>query len=610
MEGAGRPLCPKDFCTLDDLDALVAAGAASLKIEGRLKGADYVFAVVSAYRDALRDLGRTDVAAETRAARETAVRRAFNRDFTDAYLKGTSGNEMMSYERSNNRGERVGVVVSAEAFGSVKVRRGGKGGGRERLRTQRVCEVACALERPVGKGDLLEVRPTTDPSQFFTTYAPCDAEAGQTIVCSSARVAEAGSVVRVIRSKRNVDEAAACVRRDIPRKRPVEVRIVARLGAPFRVELACADGAAKAAATGGVVEAARTRAVGREDLIEHVGRMGASFAEPFGFEMELDEGIGIAFSEVHAVRAEALRRLEEACLSPYESREAHAAPSQAWLAGKARKRLGESRAKEAPVVCAFVCDAASARAALAEGAGRVYARWEDLERGAWPEGVVCVLGEVCRERDRAHVAEAVSTYARVACGNVSELSSAKEAGIACEVGPTIPVHNSHALATLVEAGAWGLWFSNELTLEQMAELAGVSSVPVGAMVFGRVRAMTTEHCVLKVAGRCIDDCPSCAVRASFCALKGQGGELYPVRTGVDGLSRVYASKVCDVTPEIGELVRAGISWLGVDCTLLDEAKTARAVRRAVRALEAALSGRDAPERLQGATCGHLFEGIG
>ena len=46
-------LSPQDLCTVDRVDDLVAAGVASLKIEGRMKSPEYVFAVTSVYRKAL-----------------------------------------------------------------------------------------------------------------------------------------------------------------------------------------------------------------------------------------------------------------------------------------------------------------------------------------------------------------------------------------------------------------------------------------------------------------------------------------------------------------------------------------------------------------------------
>ncbi|MDE8735510.1 U32 family peptidase, partial [Eubacteriales bacterium DFI.9.88] len=43
-------LSPKDLCTIDRLGELIEAGIKSLKIEGRMKSAEYVAAVTGIYR--------------------------------------------------------------------------------------------------------------------------------------------------------------------------------------------------------------------------------------------------------------------------------------------------------------------------------------------------------------------------------------------------------------------------------------------------------------------------------------------------------------------------------------------------------------------------------
>ena len=48
-----RLLSPKDLCTIDMLPKLAETGVDSLKIEGRMKSPEYVFAVVAAYRAAI-----------------------------------------------------------------------------------------------------------------------------------------------------------------------------------------------------------------------------------------------------------------------------------------------------------------------------------------------------------------------------------------------------------------------------------------------------------------------------------------------------------------------------------------------------------------------------
>ncbi len=661
--GRTRPLCPKDACTAGSVAALMDAGVGSLKVEGRMKAPDYVWSVVGAYREqidsvleartvgegvaaAASGLGSTPVSAEV----SRRLKRAFNRDFTDAYLRGTSGDELMSYERSNNRGQLVGEVLSSS--GTQVQRKDGRGNlhadPRQDKRRAR-CAVVVRVDEPVGAGDLLELRPDDDPDSFLTAQVTQDVPAGGTVECKVARPMPVGCPVRVIRSKAAHDGADAALCREVSRKRKVAVRVVARLGEPFRVELACVDGPnglaelPHASAEGFVVEPARTKAVGRDELVEHVGRMGSSAFEPVSFEVELDEGCGMGFSAVHKVRAAACEALERAILAPYAVRAEALAPvpGKAELAAAAKDvpvagqpvpadatvASAESAAPTAPAepeICVIAPSPQVARAAVAAGATRVYATSDVLAASgpfepagapgvadpAWPEGTVAILDEVCREPDHARLDPWVAQGVSVAVGNVSELALAAERGARPEVRGCIPVHNACALAKLEAAGAAGVWLSCELTLAEVTKLAPQATVPVGLVVSGRVRVMTSEHCVLQAADKCVHDCARCALRRRQLSLKDKDGRLLPVRTDVHGRSRIYDAAPLDLTPQVGELVAAGVSRLAVDATLLDEDQATRAVRRLADAVAAVRNGKKPAPREKGATSGHLFWGIG
>ena len=610
VEG-GRPLCPKDFYSFDDLPALVQTGVRSLKVEGRLKGPDYLASVISAYREQLDDVAQNTVPTdEALSNRRTRLKRVFNRDFTNAYLRGTSGNELMSYERSNNRGELVGTVVDSHSCGSVKVRRGGNGGGRERLRTMHVALTQVVLDKSIGKGDLLEIRPASDASQFLTSHAEDDARAGQIITCKTARVMEAGSAVRVIRSQAASDEGARTSKLEVPRKRQVRVAVQARVGEPFLVRLTTVDGVASAQATGFVVERARTRAVSEQDIIEHVGRMGASYFEPVDFSVELDEGCGMAFSAVHSVRAQACDELERVLLDAYSTRTLKAAPSRNEIVRNVKGSLATGRegANEFEL-CALVHSPDAAHDAQMAGATCVYATTDSLASGMWAQGAIPVLDEICRERDHARLDQWVKRGTVVAVGNVSQIALARERGASFEVRGCIPVHNESCLCALVEAGACGIWLSPELSLEEISYLASLSPIPVGVMVLGRVRAMTCEHCVLQVSGACVDNCRSCALRRRHNYLRSQAGDCFPVTTDLQGRSRVYAAKQTDLTPWLAELMQAGVSRFGVDCTLLSTDQAKKAVGRLRQAFESAKGLHRSTVGETSGTSGHLFSPI-
>ena len=269
-----------------------------------------------------------------------------------------------------------------------------------------------------------------------------------------------------------------------------------------------------------------------------------------------------------------------------------------------------------PEICAIVSCVGDARALAAAGVQRVYLDVIDLEPTdealgeVWAQGLVPLLDEVCREGDRARLDPWVAAGGPVAVGNISELALAAERGAAPEIRSCIPVHNQSCVEALEEAGAAGFWLSGELTLEQVCELARSSSVPVGLMVLGRERAMTSEHCVLQVTGKCVHDCRKCPQRARRFSLKDIDGKLLPVRTDVNGRSRIWSAYPLDATPQAGELIEAGVTRLLADCTLLDAKQTRFSVERVARAVACARAGRKPAARMQGATSGHLFTAIG
>ncbi len=77
------PLSLADMCLAGRITDVIASGAASLKIEGRLKSAPYVYGVTKIYRTLL-DEGRNAVKSET-----DQLASLFTRGFTDGFFTGT-----------------------------------------------------------------------------------------------------------------------------------------------------------------------------------------------------------------------------------------------------------------------------------------------------------------------------------------------------------------------------------------------------------------------------------------------------------------------------------------------------------------------------------------
>ena len=82
------PLSLKDNCLVEYLQELEEMGVTSIKLEGRMKRAEYVAAVTSVYRKALKDSVVTKPMVKQ-------LYKAFNRQgFTDGYYQGKTGPEM------------------------------------------------------------------------------------------------------------------------------------------------------------------------------------------------------------------------------------------------------------------------------------------------------------------------------------------------------------------------------------------------------------------------------------------------------------------------------------------------------------------------------------
>ena len=108
-ETKGHLLSPKDMCTIEDVEDIVETGVYSLKIEGRMKRAEYVAGVVDNYQKAVNKVLYNKKYDEQAGKRQ--LLQLFNRSgFTNAYLKKNTGKDMMSFNSPKNSGISLGVV--------------------------------------------------------------------------------------------------------------------------------------------------------------------------------------------------------------------------------------------------------------------------------------------------------------------------------------------------------------------------------------------------------------------------------------------------------------------------------------------------------------------
>jgi putative protease len=106
-------MSPSDLCTLPFLDQIIASGVAVLKIEGRGRAPDYVYAVTRAYAEAARAAVEGTYSPDKVEAWMEQVRAVYNRGFWEGgYYLGKKISEWSASSGSQATKEKyyIGVV--------------------------------------------------------------------------------------------------------------------------------------------------------------------------------------------------------------------------------------------------------------------------------------------------------------------------------------------------------------------------------------------------------------------------------------------------------------------------------------------------------------------
>jgi len=109
-------LSPQDLAAYDRIDALVAAGVVSFKIEGRLKGGPYVAATTQTYRKAIDAALDGQPFAPSRRE-ELDLAQTFSRGLTTGFLDGVNHQLLVRGRFPKSRGVRLGKVVGFTRHG-------------------------------------------------------------------------------------------------------------------------------------------------------------------------------------------------------------------------------------------------------------------------------------------------------------------------------------------------------------------------------------------------------------------------------------------------------------------------------------------------------------
>lgn len=565
-------LSPKDMCNIDYLTELMEAGVDSFKIEGRMKSPEYVSSVVGVYRKTI-DSGRKATSED-----RNKLASSFSRGFTDGYLRGEHGNDFMSYQRPNNRGVFVGRVKAIN---------------------REIIELA--TEKDLRRGDSINIW-TKHGGAIVEIDENCKLSKGKACLPNTKQLRDVRVSDRVFRVRSASDEFIE----DFSETRlSVRAKLKFRIGEPLNFEVSC-NGAVYEC-SGQIVETARTKAVSEKDVIEHFDRLGNTDFVLEDVEVELDDNVGIGFSQIHKLRTQALEGLKSKLTSSERLLGKHLSSPKVNKFSKKNQGLK---------IGVIVTSPENARAALKAGVdvyvpainfGKGTATYsgvatQEPSQTTYPDDVKIIMPLV--SRGKVDFSQYLTSGGGVLCEDIATFLRAKSESLDADLGQMVPVTNILDADLINRLEPCVVWLSPELNLAQIKDVASQIYCDLGLYAFGRQRLMTTEHCELMSAGDCDEDCKNCRRRLQPAWLKDRKDIDFPIMTDISGKTTIYNSVDLDAMPYFSELIDAGISRFMIDATFMNKETMLSIISRAKDSLST-----PPQKRLKNTTSGHLFRGV-
>lgn len=547
--GGAYPLSTRDLSAIDLIPDLARAGVAALKIEGRVKSAEYVATVVDVYRRAIDryacDPAGYSVADEDRQALEEV----FSRGFTQAYLAGIRDDRMMSVARPSDRGASIGRVVTCDKKAPS-------------------CDIK--LTRDLSVGDEIEIwvrnggRTGKKVDRILVDGEPREhASAGQVATIGLDR--PVGAEDRVFRTA-NAGLLEAARRRFRPseatRTVPVDIAAVLRIGEPFQLTAICDDGS-EVRMRGEQVERARTSSLDETTVVGHLGRLGGTAYSARRIEVETAEGCFLPVSELNKARQRLVDELDAARLRPWR-REPIAVSHEPSAAAPRKPRR--------PLLAAATDDRGTAGALAGAGLDWLYfdvsfdRDWESLdgELVAMSEAIRASGGRfalqlpvIAHEAELSEIDRLLDSLPSGALdglvvGHVGQVK--RFAGCAPSLigASALNVTNAETAGVLRSLGVDRVGLSAEITGRQVEQIAGVTTAPLEVLVFGRLQVMIAEHCLYSVPG----SCAGCTGRSG--SVRDAKDFVFPVCVDRSCRSHIYNPFDASLVKQLPELAGAGL----------------------------------------------------
>lgn len=304
------PFSLKDNCAFRFAKELCSFAPISLKIEGRIKSAEYVYSVTKSWREQL-DL----VEAGKAASKESELLdKSFNRGFAVDYLEGCPTKDFFNFGEKDATMQKAGTVQSFSADKMMLKISGSMSGTDSRKSIGSAGGASALLEQT----DRLLIK--TKDGRFICNAEVCKTFQNGAADCSEAQIKITGKLNGRIEKGQIVYKSSPAIeaqnlKQKLDALKPLTVPLSIEVSGKLNEQLVCkfsADGAFVIEKTDAVLEKASKHGLDEETLRQKLGKLGGTiFALEKLDAAKLEDGLFIALPELNELRRRGTQKLAE-----------------------------------------------------------------------------------------------------------------------------------------------------------------------------------------------------------------------------------------------------------------------------------------------------------
>ncbi len=582
-------LSPRDLNTIEDLDKIIDTGVLSLKIEGRMKRAEYVATVVGSYREAL-DYYLTNKNLKVKKDTVDNLYSIFNRKFTKGYILEKSGKEIMNPEKPNNTGLYIGKVIDVD---------------------KRRNKITLKLENTLKKGDGLSIGGGNVGRLLKNDDILTEAYEGDTIQLDFNIPIQIGQEVYKTLDSELLDRARRTYENEVEIKKiPIKGKIILNLDEyPSLLIKDNDDNKVKVVGSKKVEEAIKV-AISDEKIETQLSKLGNTPYELESILIEKDENISMPVSILNEIRRDAVEKLNVK-----------------------RKNLNKRKISKIDIedkeeldkdvrdtkVNVKIRKMSQLRKIVDLNINTIYYEDIDTLKDAMNlckehnKNIVYCPPRILRNNQYNILDEAINMgIDGFLVSNIGMINKLSDYNMYADY--YLNVFNSKTIQQLQNNNIKSVSLSPELNIHEIKEILNYVDIETESIVYSRIPLMITEYCPMGVLIRdCNKDkrCGTC--NQSKYLLKDEKGQEFPVAQDKFCRSIIYNSKILCMIDHLEEIYNSGISTFRLEFTFEEEDFIRQIVKAYIDIIDNdfEVQDNDMHEKLinEGITKGHYLRGV-